>query len=161
MADRHMDFDAARADSEEAEVDPLYFTLCGTKWNIRSDVPGAMLLDFITADKVTTQLGAGKALLIEAIEEEQRPAFEVMIRRGKPATVLLTGDINTLTAAALRAKAKELGVEVPAKAGKDKLISSLVGKKDNDGISPPSMPQFDEIIAWLVRELVGRPSTQS
>ena len=159
MADRHMDFDAARAESTQKVVDPLGFTLCGTEWEIRTDIPGAMLLDFITAETVTSQLRSGKDLLLEAISPEQKASFEAMLRAGRPASVLLTADLTKLTAAELKAKAKELDVEIPTKIDKPGLVKLLNGKRDSDGASPPDMPLLDEVIAWLVRELIGRPST--
>lgn len=128
---RHMDFDAARAESKTAVVDPVSFTLCGQEWSVQTDVAGALLMDFITSRTVSEQLRAGKDLLVLAIDVEQRTDFEDMLRFGRPAS-------------AARKANKELGQ--PA-------------RKAEPAIPAPSMEQLDTIVAWLVRELLGRPTT--
>ena len=128
---RHMDFDAARSESDTAVEDPISFTLGGEEWNVRSDISGSLLMDFILSERVTDSLRAGKHLLLHAIALEDQPRFEEMLREGKRGSAAVKANKATGT------KAEKA---VPA-------------------VSPPTMAQLDDVIAWLVRELIGRPTT--
>jgi hypothetical protein len=162
MADeRYMDFDAARAESEEDPQEPLKFKLGGDEWEVRSEISGALLMDFILAESVTDSLRAGKELLLHSIDPGARARFDRMLKLGKPivpATAAMLGEKNVTE---LRAIAKQRKLDgVISKMGKPKLVKELTGKSLGDPVPPPSMPMLDEVIAWLVRMLIGRPTTQ-
>lgn len=127
--DRFMDFDVARAEVSE-EATPLTFKLGGETWTIRTDISGAMILDFLTADNVTGQLRAGKDLMVHAVAPSQQDAFRRMLLDGRPARP------------GVRAN-KSLGIKA---------------SKAEPAIPPPQMSQLDQVMAWLVKELLGRPT---
>lgn len=131
MTTRHMDFDAARAESETATEDPISFRLCGTDWDVRTDISGSLLMDFILSERVTDSLRSGKELLLHAIDPSRHAEFEQMLREGRAATPAV-------------------------KANK---ASGIKAEKAEPAIPPPTMAQLDDVIAWLVRELIGRPTT--
>jgi len=155
---RHMDFDAARAESEAVPGDPLTFTLGGDTWEVRPNTSGALLMDFILAETVTDQLRAGKELLMASIEAGQTTRFQRMLRSGKAVAPIPRSTLEGQTVAELKAKAKDAKVKGYAKLGKESLVDALDGKTGGTPIPPPTMAQIDEVIAWLVRELIGRPT---
>jgi len=155
---RHMDFDAARAESEEAPGDPLTFTLGGDLWEVRPNTSGALLMDFILAETVTDQLRAGKELLMASIEPSQGARFQRMLRTGKALVPLSRDALDALSTTDLKEQAKTVKVKGYTKMSKAKLVDALDGKTLGDSIPPPTMSQIDEVIAWLVRELIGRPT---
>ncbi|HUU97857.1 MAG TPA: hypothetical protein VM487_19140 [Phycisphaerae bacterium] len=66
--------------------------------------------------------------------------------------------LDALSTTDLKEQAKTVKVKGYTKMSKAKLVDALDGKTLGDSIPPPTMSQIDEVIAWLVRELIGRPT---
>lgn len=158
MTSRHMDFDASRAESENTPGEPISFTLGGDTWEVVPNTSGALLMDFILSETVTDQLRAGKELLMTSIAPMQVAKFERMLRSGKPILALDKAALEKMGTPELKAKAKALGVKGYTKMSKGALVDELDGKTLGTPIPPPSMEQIDQVIAWLVRELIARPT---
>lgn len=155
----HMDFDADRA---AAKGESPTFTLCGQVWEMRTDIPGDLVLDYFDAGlkgEYIAQLKLGKELLIESIVPNQRDDFRLVMREGKPGSILMPEVLNEMTLAALKAKAKDLGVALPSKVDKRTAVQTLTGSIDDDGISAPVLGDYDTILAWLTQVVFGRPTT--